>query len=260
MKRIHLFEFHDLGSFPHTWRMLLTDQLDFFARTFCPYRPIVPLLKRVLERLDCRNLVDLCAGGAGPVVEVQQQLEEKENYPLQVTLTDKFPNVAAFRRASARSREKLAGIEASVDATNVPGELGGFRTLFTSFHHFPPKLARCILEDAVAKRVGIGVFEYTERSWAWFVSLPFMPLYCWLMTPFIRPFRWERFFWTYLIPIVPLVMCWDGLVSCLRTYSPRELERLTEEIHAEGYRWEIGRVHSFGACRITYLLGYPAGA
>src|SRR5450759_4223616 len=41
-----------------------------------------------------------------------------------------------------------------------------------------------------------------------------MPFVC---TPWIRPFRWSRLLWTYLIPIIPLVFLFDGVVSCHRT-------------------------------------------
>ncbi len=50
-----------------------------------------------------------------------------------------------------------------VDATAVPAELGGFRTLLGAFHHFPPDVARSILADAAQKRRGLAVLEYTER-------------------------------------------------------------------------------------------------
>src|SRR2546422_6427005 len=46
-----------------------------------------------------------------------------------------------------------------VDATQVPGDLHGFRTIFTAFHHFRPAQARAVVADAVAKGEGIGVFE-----------------------------------------------------------------------------------------------------
>ena len=79
-------------------------------------------------------------------------------------------------------------------------------------------------------------------------------------TPFLRPLTWRRVLWTYLVPVVPITGLWDGLVSCLRTYSTQELRDLTEDIDCPGYRWESGRVRAFGACRVTYLLGYPLRA
>jgi hypothetical protein len=65
-------------------------------------------------------------------------------------------------------------------------------------------------------------------------------------------------FWTYLIPVVPLVSLLDGLVSCLRTYSVQELRQLTEGLDVKDHQWEIGEVKSTaGPIPITYLIGVP---
>jgi hypothetical protein len=74
-------------------------------------------------------------------------------------------------------------------------------------------------------------------------------------TPFIRPFTWRRMVWTYILPVVPVVAMWDGLVSNLRTYSVRELGKLVEQIDSQRFRWRIGRVGSIGLSRVTYLIG-----
>jgi len=44
---------------------------------------------------------------------------------------------------------------------NVPAELKGLRTMFTSFHHFLPEEARAVLQNAVDAGEGIGIFEIT---------------------------------------------------------------------------------------------------
>ena len=84
------------------------------------------------------------------------------------------------------------------------------------------------------------------------------PLGVLLLTPFVRPFRLARFVWTYLPPVVPLVGLWDGIVSCLRTYSPEELRSLVAEFQDDSYRWEVGTIK--GGLRgpmLTYLVGGP---
>src|SRR5260370_207775 len=64
--------------------------------------------------------------------------------------------------------------------------------------------------------------------------------------------------WTWLIPIVPVVLLFDGIVSCLRVYSPGELRELTCGLADDGYRWEIGCVkRGFLRLPITFLVGYP---
>jgi hypothetical protein len=83
----------------------------------------------------------------------------------------------------------------------------------------------------------------------------FSPLSVLLTTPFIRPFKIGRIIFTYLIPIVPLFVLWDGIVSSLRTYSVEEMKDLVKDLHnSETYNWQIHRVKS-GPGVILYLLG-----
>jgi hypothetical protein len=260
MKRAQLFEFHDLSGFPHNWRNFLTEFITCYIRLFNPYGALAPRLKSLLARLGCRQVVDLCSGASGPVLHMQELLTDGEQYGVEVTLTDKYPNAQAFRQAAARRPGQVNGVEESVDALAVPAELRGFRTLFASLHHFPPALARRILEDAARRREGIGVFEFTERRLQAFLVMLLAPVMVLLLTPFVRPFRWSRLLWTYVIPVMPLVALWDGQVSNMRTYSLGELRELTQSIEADGYRWEAGQVGYFPRLRATYLFGYPAAA
>jgi hypothetical protein len=155
--------------------------------------------------------------------------------------------------------DKIVFRDDPIDASAVPPELRGFRTLFSSFHHFPPPQARSILADAVKQRCGIGVFEVTNRSPATILWMLATPLLVLLVVPLIRPFRWSRLVWTYFIPIVPLVALLDGLVSCFRTYTLGELKVLISGLSIpEEYQWEIGEERTgFGLFPIVYLLGYP---
>jgi hypothetical protein len=86
-----------------------------------------------------------------------------------------------------------------------------------------------------------------------------LPLLAWLFTPFLRPFRWSRLFWTYVVPAIPFVLLHDGIVSCLRTYEPAELQAMVARLHGRPYVWEIGRtVSPLSPIGITYLTGWPS--
>ena len=155
------------------------------------------------------------------------------------------------------SENEISFYPGSVDATNVPKELKGFRTMFTSFHHFSPQEARAVLQNAVDADEGIGIFEVTRRAPA---TIALMLLWVFLLiicTPWILPFHWSRLFWTYLVPIVPLVLLFDGVVSCLRTYRPGELRAMVAELRPSPYQWKIGELAG-GPVPITYLIGYPS--
>ena len=176
---------------------------------------------------------------------------------VEVLLTDLHPNPETFDRIEKRTDGRAVGCDDSIDATNVPSHLEGPRTIINGFHHFEPEGARAILADAVEQGERIGIFEIMERRLTAILPLVLIPLFVFLLTPLVRPLRWGRFVWTYLLPVIPLMIFWDGLVSALRVYSPDELRDLVEDY--EGYDWQIGTAPAGekGPQRITYLIGKP---
>jgi hypothetical protein len=254
MRRIQFVELHEQAWLPSPLRDEITDTLQFGLNLFNAYAPAVPLLRKALDSTRSGSVVDLCSGGGGPWLRFYGKLRG-EAQQLHVTLTDKYPSASAFQGAGAVSEGPITYYPSTVDAMNVPNELKGFRTIFTSFHHFSREEARATLQNAVEAGEGIGAFELTRRAprmIALMLGWVFMLFVC---TPLIRPFRWSRLFWTYLVPVIPLVLLFDGIVSCLRTYSLRELDEIVGTLAANEYQWEIGE--STGKVPITYLIGCP---
>ncbi len=63
---------------------------------------------------------------------------------------------------------------------------------------------------------------------------------------------------TYLIPVIPLLAFWDGLVSQLRSYSMAELKDLAADFTAPDYEWECGLIKAKGIpFKTSYLIGRP---
>src|SRR5215468_1874364 len=89
--RLHLFELEDQPWLPGIVRDLATDYLCFIQATFRLYRPILPLLAEALRVTNQRQIVDLCSGGGGPVLEIQEALSAA-GLSISVTLTDRFPH------------------------------------------------------------------------------------------------------------------------------------------------------------------------
>ena len=255
LPRLHLFELEDQSWFPRPIRDAGTDFMRFVAEVARPHRAVVPRLGRVLTDTGSQCILDLCSGGAGPVIAIRDELAAN-GCEVPVTFTDKFPNRAAFEYVQRRSEGVVNYVEVSVDATAVPPSLPGFRTLFSGLHHFRPEVARQILQDAVDQRQPIGVFEITKRDILHLLGTLVLPLVLIVSTPFIRPFRWSRLFWTYFLPVVPAFVTWDAFVSCLRSYSVRELREMVDGLRCEGYSWEIG-VEGALPAQVSYLIGYP---
>lgn len=257
MRRIQFFEIEDQDWCPALIRDAMTDFLQFALHVGNSYAPVAPLLRDAVARSGAARIVDLCSGGGGPWLRLINELERLGPAP-PVTLTDRFPNREALERARSRSGGRLDYHPVPVDATRLPADLAGFRTLFTAFHHFPPEAGRAILADAARHRQGIGVFEITQRSAKSLLATALSPLLVLLATPAIRPFRWSRLLFTYLIPVIPLAVLFDGILSCLRTWSPAELLALTDGLAGDGYTWTAGVVRGAGPVPVTYLLGCPS--
>ncbi len=260
-KRIRLFELHDLEGFPDIWRDLFTEFLSYYESLKKIYAPVAGLLEPVIGMSESFRIVDLCSGAGSPVVTAMNAASADIACKTEITLTDKNPNMAAFKGLSDNSNGRIKYIDKPVDAMNVPESLHGFRTFFSSFHHFNEESARNIISDAVEKRQGIGIFEYTEKSLLKYIFLFGLPLDFWLLLKFslIRPLRLRRILWTFLIPVLPVTVFWDGIVSCLRSYSEHELEELIKPFRDRGYSWKTGRIKSSMPFYITYLTGYPEG-
>ena len=258
---MHLFEFEDQPWFPHAFRKYLTDVVQFISNRAVERSPVLEVLARLLDRAGADSIVDLCSGSSGPLPALRGRLEARRG-AVRVLLTDKYPHLAAYAAEEVRSAGRVRYRAEAVDATAVPADLKGVRTLFASLHHFKPDQVRAILADAARQRCGIGVFEGTERTpRALLMTAVMAPLFALGAALAIRPFRWGRLFWTCLIPVIPLATVWDGLVSCLRTYSIEELRDLAESVSARDYVWETGSAPIRSTpVLLTYLLGYPGPA
>jgi len=261
LKRIHLFEFTDLSWYPQTFRRIQTDYLQFVASLGSGHKNLIPLFKKAMQHADTTDIIDLCSGGSGPWMRLQEEFK-RAGLSVNIKLTDKYPNPEAIQKWASHSHQGIVYLAEPVDALTVPSLLKGMRTLFEGFHHFKPQDARSILSDAAEKRAPIGIFEASLKEPWGLILLLLSPLTTLLgyvfMTPFITPRTFTRFLWTYLVPLVPLATCWDGVISMLRVYSPQELKELTDSIPCKDYTWEAEQADTGTPIfTFTYLIGYP---
>jgi hypothetical protein len=136
MHRQRWFEIHDQPWFPAFLRDLVTESLEAIWNANRTYSPIAARLREAVRRSGAERIVDLCSGGGGPWAGLYDDVAD--GVGLAVWLTDFYPNALVLRRnAGAR----ISAWAESVDARHVPAELRGFRTIFSSFHHFDPDAA-----------------------------------------------------------------------------------------------------------------------
>ncbi len=259
MKRYHLFEFCDLPWLPPFLRSLTPTFLEAAFRLLGSYSVAISPLADALRATGSRELIDLGSGGAGPLPLLLDGLAKQEGLLVRAKMSDKFPNVVALSEASRRDPERLSFVSTSVDATAVPEHEMGLRTMFQLLHHFPPDAARAILQDAVSKQRGIAIFEVTQRRMIGVVLALLIPFVVFVVTPLIRPISPLRLFLTYVLPIAPLIIAWDALVSTLRSYTESELHELTAGLGGPSFVWKVGHGRKL-LTEVTWLIGHPAAS
>src|ERR1700730_10975165 len=109
MSRVQFIELHEQPWFPSSLRDDVTDAVQFGFNLLKAYAPIAPLLQSMIDRTgnganSRQSIVDMCSGGGGPWLELSQNLQCRnagDSAGLQIWLTDKYPNLAAFQSVRA---------------------------------------------------------------------------------------------------------------------------------------------------------------
>jgi len=251
LPRWHLFEFGDQPWFPQVLRDAETAYLTVAYRLFPLPRLWAVKISTVLRHGEPAEILDLCSGSGGAIPSILKELEML-GFEARARLTDLYPNL------TPPSHPRILWETEPVDATNVPPPLTGVRTMFSAFHHFRPDAARAILRSAFDRGRAICIFESGPGTLLGIATTLLIPVNVLALMPLARPFRWGYLVFTYLIPVMPLIVFWDGIVSMLRIYSPEQMKAMTGDLQRGDYCWEIGLIQLRGVPGgLPYLTGRP---
>jgi polyphosphate kinase 2 len=262
LPRAHLFEFNDRDWVPASLRDTIVETLSRSLDWGGFLRPLVPVIDNFLSAAGTRDVLDLCAGAAGPALILSHEAERLGISPPRFLITDLFPRVPIWTHARAQRPDSIDFVAEPVDATRIPASLseGRARVMVNAFHHFQPDLAGAILRDAVDSQAPIFISESFERDPRG--ALPLIPvgIPSLFATPLLSPRdRLAKAAWTWLTPIGLAAGAWDAIISTLRIYSQQDLRELVAPF-GQGYDWTYGTYdYAFGG-RGCYFQGVPAKA
>ncbi len=255
MRRLQLFEFNEISWLPAQLRVLITDYLVCLTRLTPAFFQRLPLLAKAMRHASRQDqVVDLCSGSGGAWHQLADRLDRMFPHAVEIVLTDLYPD--CHHQHLLNAHPKLRFHPEAIDATQPSHRLDGLQTLFNAFHQFPPEQARQVLGRAVENQQPIAVMELLQRRWTMLPLVLLTPLMVLILTPFIRPLSSWRLAMTYLLPLAPLLITWDTLVSWLRCYTPEELMTMARSLDAPHYHWEAGS-YWYRWTPVTYLVGYP---
>ncbi|KAF2190827.1 hypothetical protein K469DRAFT_393475 [Zopfia rhizophila CBS 207.26] len=233
------------------------------ASTACSH--LSEVINDVASRGDSKLLVvDFCAGGGGPTPTFERLINAKRRNkglaPIDFYMSDLYPNLGAWDALTQKSAN-LRSIRHPVDAAKPPAVLVSrntefhvrcveghqrpqrhsfariFRLFNLSFHHFDDEKAKQILRSTLEESDGFAIIELQDRRIGcllmmllnFFFSLLVTFFWFPLASPWQSTENWDQVLLTYLL-ILPMVLCWDGVASCLRTREFEEVIALVGEI------------------------------
>ena len=191
--------------------------------------------------------------------------------PVDFVLTDIAPHISAWDSAAQKSPH-LHYVSRPVDAANAPTDMldslglasgpSGpkvFRLFSLAFHHFPDPLARSILENTLKTSSGFAILELQGRTLASCIMIALMGPLILLITPF---YFWRdpvHLIFTYLIPIIPFVLVFDGFISSIRTRTGEEVKQMADSLGGAAsadweFRWGTER-HTKVIGEMTWIIG-----
>lgn len=253
MRRI-LSELEDKQWFPPLIRGYMTDYLQFLFSKFNLYSPVTEVIHDIINKTHQKQIVDLCAGSGGPLLKIRKDYFRRYGSIPSVILTDKFTHFGRLNQFAPG----LSYYPDSVNAMNIPDTLAGVRTMFSSLHHFTIEELEVILEDAVKKKQPVAFFDSGNKNVFFALSLIIVhPLLLVLFTPFIKPFRYKRLIFTYLIPVVIAGAVWDGIVSIIHLHSSASLNLLVRKPSLKSYDWKVIQMRNNMGMKIFGISGTP---
>lgn len=81
------------------------------------------------------------------------------------------------------------------------------------------------------------------------------PLVALVLSPRVQPFRISRIIFTYLIPLFPLMISWDGIVALFKIRAPQIIESLARTAVPTGWKWTSGKSPNNRGGFVIYLHG-----
>lgn len=261
MRRRHLIELHEQTWMPALWRQMFQSGLGIAGKFLQPFKHAAPKLDELLAKTASKEILDLCSGSGAAILQLQQSLKANPtdgSAPAKVVLSDLFPDIEDWRKLQEKHPGAVSFRPDPVDVYAMPNDTPRVWTLLNSLHHFREDEVRRLLGSVVAKADGVAVFESTGRTWAnMFQTIPVFPAAAIISAFLLRPFRiWHPIF-SLLIPVVPFIAFFDGIVSNFRTYTVEELEAMVASLETDDFEWDIGTVPmDKTSLRATYLIGW----
>jgi len=211
--------------FPATLKILVSEFLSWFVLKVNATKPFIPLIDNILLETNTKRIINI-----------------------------EFDLGAGIETVAPFLRKDIAVI--SIPQSSLYVLQDGMYLYINSFHQLPAEEAKKSLKRIAKSGNPVVIVEGNNDSLWQIVGMTiFVPLSVLLSAPLVKPFRISRIFFTYLIPILPIVIMIDGCLALLKLYNPADLKTLTSDLNIPNYEWKTGKNDNGRGGKIIYLTG-----
>lgn len=255
------FEFGDLSWVPDWYHVNMRRYLIFYYKVFGYFKLWIPALSEFISHTGAKKFLELGSGGGEALGLVVSALPDEIIKGREFILSDLSPSSHFVEKINDQPETPFRYEEGAVNATDIPSSMNYPRIFINSFHHFsPPQVAR-IMKSSVDSGQSMLVLEYVRNTPLGYLSMVFGPIVILLTLPFVvRPKDLPvLLLFTYFIPVFPLMVLWDGLISCSRAYQERELDLIAQQNGIDGHFESYVKRSLFYPAGVTAIIFNPGG-
>lgn len=251
--RYQAFQWTNQPWMPKFLRKCADEYLDFLVGFMGINRPFLPLFQELFNLTKPNTVVVLNGMTGGGPAFMASELRSMRGGHLTMTLSDDHLDKARALQIGELSGETLDSISSL--ATTVQGP--AVAVAINSFHRLSNEKAILTLKEVSEKFDGVLIAEGNNRSPRQvFGMLIAVPALVFATAFFVPPFSIKRLLFTYLIPLIPLVVVWDGIAALFRIFPPEDLLMLAEQAGRSDYEWKSAKVPNHRGGFYIYLMGY----
>ncbi len=217
----HLFEFMDQEWLPESLRVTLREILECGnSRPFRGYYDwVAEEVRKQLATGDYDRVVELGAGTA-PITKRLAATVTDPN--IELWCSDRYPDEQAFAELKRKYGDRVVTHRAEYDFIEpVAWPPRTLLCLSATLHHVPAAQRAAVVKTLVESAGAMLVFEPLRRNIAscLFAFGSLVPGLCLPLTPAVTfKDRLRRAALCWLVPVVPIMFVWDGVVSSIRMW------------------------------------------
>lgn len=225
MKRKQIKQIINTPWCPDFFKTLVAEFLSWFVVKVNATQPFIPVIDEITDKTQMKKIINIEFNTGAGIETVQPYLKED------ITVI-------------------------SIPAEKIDTSEKGVYLFVNSFHQLNSAEAGTILQNIADGGNPVVVVEGNNDSlWQIVGMTVFVPLTVLLTAFFVKPFRISRIIFTYVLPILPIIIVIDGCLALLKLYSPDDLLELTSSIKTENYEWKAGKKDNGRGGKIIYLTG-----